>query len=139
MTRKHSMTEPNPGLPFLPFGLIILVMLFGCGHTNPASGSVSGTITVNDDEGVNHNRYAEAASTSKEYSGTTEFSVIWYPNSMEFALAKEDLVHKILDAPFTIYNRFSLDEVFRWESVHPLTGCPIVLSQIRNGNGDEIV
>jgi hypothetical protein len=54
-----------------------------------------------------------AASTSKEYSGTTEFSIIWYPNSMEFALAKEDLVHKILDAPFTIYNRFSFDEVFQ--------------------------
>ena len=54
-----------------------------------------------------------AASTSKEYSGTTEFSIIWYPNSMEFALAKEDLVHKILDAPFTIYNRFTFDEVFR--------------------------
>jgi hypothetical protein len=53
-----------------------------------------------------------AASTSKEYSGTTEFSIIWYPNSMEFALAKEDLVHKILDAPFTIYNRFTFDEVF---------------------------
>lgn len=54
-----------------------------------------------------------AASTSKEYSGTTEFSIIWYPNSMEFALAKEDLVHKILDAPYTIYNRFSFDEVFQ--------------------------
>jgi hypothetical protein len=54
-----------------------------------------------------------AASTSKEYSGTTEFSIIWYPNSMEFALAKEDLVHKILDAPFTIYNRFGFDEVFQ--------------------------
>lgn len=54
-----------------------------------------------------------AASTSKEYSGTTEFSIIWYPNSMEFALAKEDLVHKILDAPFTIYNRFTFDEVFQ--------------------------
>jgi hypothetical protein len=54
-----------------------------------------------------------AASTSKEYSGTTEFSIIWYPNSMEFALAKEDLVRKILDAPFTIYNRFTFDEVFR--------------------------
>lgn len=54
-----------------------------------------------------------AASTSKEYSGPTEFSIIWYPNSMEFALAKEDLVRKILDAPFTIYNRFTFDEVFR--------------------------
>jgi len=54
-----------------------------------------------------------AASTSKEYSGTTEFSIIWYPNSMEFALAKEDLVRKILDAPFTIYNRFTFDEVLR--------------------------
>ena len=54
-----------------------------------------------------------AASTSKEYSDCTEFSIIWYPNSMEFALAKEDLVHKILDAPFTIYNRFTFDEVFQ--------------------------
>lgn len=54
-----------------------------------------------------------AASTSKEYSGTTEFSIIWYPNSMEFALAKEDVVHKILDAPFAIYNRFTFNEVFQ--------------------------
>ena len=54
-----------------------------------------------------------AASTSKEYSGSTEFSIIWYPNSMEFALAKEDLVRKILDAPFTIYNRFTFDELFQ--------------------------
>jgi hypothetical protein len=53
-----------------------------------------------------------AASSSKEYSGTTEFSIIWYPNSREFALAKEDLVHKILDAPFTMYNRFTFNEVF---------------------------
>jgi hypothetical protein len=54
-----------------------------------------------------------AASTSKEYSGTTEFSIIWYPNSMEFAVAKEDLVNKILDAPFAAYNRFTFDEVFQ--------------------------
>jgi hypothetical protein len=54
-----------------------------------------------------------AASTSKEYSGSTEFSIIWYPNSMEFALAKEDLVRKILDAPFAIYNRFTFDELFQ--------------------------
>jgi hypothetical protein len=31
---------------------------------------------------------------------------------MEFALAKEDLARKILDAPFTMYNRFTFDEVF---------------------------
>ncbi|MDA8126651.1 MAG: hypothetical protein M0009_15875 [Deltaproteobacteria bacterium] len=53
-----------------------------------------------------------AASTSKEYSGTTEFSLLWYPNSREFALAKEDLVQKVLDAPFTTYRRFTFAEVF---------------------------
>lgn len=55
----------------------------------------------------------QAASTSKEYSGTTEFSIIWYPNSREFALAKEDLINKILDAPFTSYRRFTFTELFR--------------------------
>lgn len=55
----------------------------------------------------------QAASTSKEYSGTTEFSIIWYPNSREFALAKEDLVKKILDAPFTTFRRFTFAELFR--------------------------
>ncbi len=54
-----------------------------------------------------------AASTSQEYSGTTEFSIIWYPNSMEFALAKEDLVRKILDAPFASYDRFTFAELFK--------------------------
>jgi hypothetical protein len=54
-----------------------------------------------------------AASTSKEYSGTTEFSILCYPNSREFALAKEDLVRKILDAPFATYNRFTFAEVFQ--------------------------
>jgi len=53
-----------------------------------------------------------AAATSQEYSGTTEFSILWYPNSREFALAKEDLVHKILDAPFAAYTRFTFAEVF---------------------------
>ncbi|MHB8773350.1 MAG: C45 family peptidase [Syntrophales bacterium] len=54
-----------------------------------------------------------AASTSKEFSGVSAMSIIWYPNTGEFALAKEDLVRKILDAPFTIYNRFTFAEVFR--------------------------
>jgi len=40
------MTERNPGLLFPCIGLIVLATLFGCGHSDPGTGSVSGTITV---------------------------------------------------------------------------------------------
>ncbi len=53
-----------------------------------------------------------AASTSKEYQGETEYSFIAYPDTREFALAREDLQNKILDASFAQYERFRFDEVF---------------------------
>ena len=54
-----------------------------------------------------------AASTSEEYSGVTEFSFIGYPNKMSFALAREDLDRKILDASYAEFTEFSFDEVFQ--------------------------
>jgi len=53
-----------------------------------------------------------AASTSKEYQGETEYSFIAYPDTREFALAREDLQNKILDASFAQYERFAFDDVF---------------------------
>jgi hypothetical protein len=52
------------------------------------------------------------ASTSKEYQGETEYSFIAYPDMREFALAREDLQNKVLDASFAQYERFAFDEVF---------------------------
>ncbi|MGC9435298.1 MAG: hypothetical protein ACP5C4_04320 [Methanomicrobiales archaeon] len=54
----------------------------------------------------------QAASSSEEYRGQTEYSFIAYPDQMAFALAREDLERKILDAPFARYERFGFDEVF---------------------------
>ena len=53
-----------------------------------------------------------AASTSKEYQGQTEYSFIAYPDLREFALAREDLQKKSLDASFAQYERFTFDDVF---------------------------
>jgi hypothetical protein len=53
-----------------------------------------------------------AASTSKEYQGETEYSFIAYPDTREFALAREDLKNKILDASFAQYERFAFNDVF---------------------------
>jgi hypothetical protein len=54
-----------------------------------------------------------AASTSEEYSGITEYSFIGYPNKMSFALAREDLAFKILDASYAEFTEFTFDEVFQ--------------------------
>jgi len=54
-----------------------------------------------------------AASTSEEYSGITEYSFIGNPNKMSFALAREDLDRKILDAPFAEFTEFTFDDVFQ--------------------------
>ncbi|MBA4423196.1 MAG: hypothetical protein C0390_08880, partial [Syntrophus sp. (in: bacteria)] len=41
-----------------------------------------------------------AASRTKQYDGITEYSFIGYPDAMKFALAKEDLENKILEASY---------------------------------------
>jgi len=55
----------------------------------------------------------KATSNTAQYSGITEYSVICYPNSMTFALAKEDLEHKILSASFAEFKTFTFNEVFQ--------------------------
>lgn len=57
--------------------------------------------------------FLRTASNLPEYHDITEFSVIFYPNRMSLALAKEDLGKKILNAPYTQYRTFSFDEVFQ--------------------------
>jgi len=54
-----------------------------------------------------------AASRTAQYSGITEYSFIGYPDRGEFALAKEDLVNKILEAPYTTFTTFTFGEVFQ--------------------------
>gem|GEM_PF-2246230 len=54
----------------------------------------------------------QAASTSREYRGQTEYSFIAYPDQMSFSLASEDLDRKVLDAPFARYERFGFGEEF---------------------------
>jgi hypothetical protein len=54
-----------------------------------------------------------ATANTRQYSGITEYSVICYPDTMSFALAKEDLSRKILSAPFATFTTFTFDEVFR--------------------------
>ncbi|HOP47518.1 MAG TPA: hypothetical protein PK874_07630 [Desulfobacteraceae bacterium] len=53
-----------------------------------------------------------AAARTEQYSGITEYSFIGYPDSASFALAKEDLVNKILEAPYATFRSYSFDEVF---------------------------
>lgn len=53
-----------------------------------------------------------AASRTKQYDGVTEYSFIGYPDAMKFALAKEDLVGKILEASYATYVLYDFDEVF---------------------------
>jgi len=54
----------------------------------------------------------QVASTSKAYSGKTEYSYIAYPNKMSFALAKEDLARRIMDAPFAKFTNYTFEEAF---------------------------
>jgi hypothetical protein len=56
--------------------------------------------------------FLRAASVSKEYRGTTEYSFIAYPDQSAFAVAKEDLEARILDASFAEFTHFTFDEVF---------------------------
>ena len=57
--------------------------------------------------------FLRTASNLPEYHDITEFSVIFYPNRMSLALAKEDLGKKTLNAPYAQYTTFSFDEVFQ--------------------------
>jgi len=53
-----------------------------------------------------------AASRTKQYDGITEYSFIGYPDAMKFALAREDLVNKILEAPYGTFTTYDFNEVF---------------------------
>ena len=54
-----------------------------------------------------------AASRTRQYSGITEYSFIGYPNNGTFALAREDLVNKILEAPYATFSTYKFIEVFQ--------------------------
>ena len=54
-----------------------------------------------------------SASNSTSYSGATEYSYIGYPDTMSFAVAREDLERKILDASYANFTLFSFEEVFQ--------------------------
>ena len=54
-----------------------------------------------------------AASRTEQYSGITEYSFIGYPDNGSFALAREDLANKILEAPYATYSTYTFDEVFQ--------------------------
>jgi hypothetical protein len=53
-----------------------------------------------------------AASRTKQYEGITEYSFIGCPDAMKFALAKEDLIKKILEAPYGTFTTYDFNEVF---------------------------
>jgi len=55
----------------------------------------------------------KAASRTEQYSGLTEYSFIGYPDNGLFALAREDLINKILEAPYSTFSTYTFDEVFR--------------------------
>jgi hypothetical protein len=54
----------------------------------------------------------KAASKTKQYDGITEYSFIGYPDAMKFALSREDLQNKILDASYGTFSFYDFDEVF---------------------------
>ncbi len=54
-----------------------------------------------------------AAARTEQYSGMTEYSFISYPDRGEFALAKEDLVKKILEVPYADFTSLTFGEVFQ--------------------------
>lgn len=53
-----------------------------------------------------------AASRTEQYSGITEYSFIGYPDNGSFALAKEDLINKVLEASYATFSTYTFDEVF---------------------------
>ena len=53
-----------------------------------------------------------AASRTEQYDGIPEYSFIGYPDAMKFALAKEDLEKKILEASYGTFVAYDFDEVF---------------------------
>jgi uncharacterized protein (DUF2141 family) len=53
-----------------------------------------------------------AASRTEQYSGITEYSFIGYPDNGSFALAKEDLINKVLEASYATFSIYTFDEVF---------------------------
>jgi hypothetical protein len=55
----------------------------------------------------------QAASNTTNYCGITEYSYIGYPDTMSFAVAREDLDGKILDASYAKYTAFPFEEVFQ--------------------------
>jgi len=55
----------------------------------------------------------QSASNSTSYSGATEYSYIGYPDTLSFAVAREDLEEKILDASYANFTAFTFEEVFR--------------------------
>ena len=54
-----------------------------------------------------------AASRTEQYSGITEYSFIGYPDNGSFALAREDLVNKILEASYATFSTYTFDEAFQ--------------------------
>ena len=54
-----------------------------------------------------------AASRTAQYIGITEYSFIGYPDKRSFALAREDLVNKVLEAPYATFSTYTFDEVFQ--------------------------
>jgi hypothetical protein len=54
-----------------------------------------------------------SAAKSQAYQGINEFSFLAYPDSMRFALAKEDLVNKELDAAYGQYVHYHFEELFK--------------------------
>ena len=55
----------------------------------------------------------KAASRTAQYSGITEYSFIGYPDNGLFALAREDLINKILEASYATFSTYTFDEVFQ--------------------------
>ena len=55
----------------------------------------------------------KAASRTKQYSGITEYSFIGYPDNGSFALAREDLINKVLEACYATFSTYTFDEVFQ--------------------------
>jgi hypothetical protein len=55
----------------------------------------------------------QAASRTAQYSGITEYSFIGYPDNGSFALAREDLANKILEASHAAFSMYTFDEVFQ--------------------------
>jgi len=55
----------------------------------------------------------KAASRTEQYSGITECSFIGYPDNRSFALAREDIINKVLEACYATFSTYTFDEVFQ--------------------------